>query len=264
MKLVDKLLNSSDPSFKHVGFTYEANKELIEQLLSNYAIEMAGMDSVVKAIENIESNRIKKSILNRLGDFNTSSRFSIQCNDRDSFITDQELIDSFKFSLTYKYWVCILERLNVQNLLPLRKTISSISVYYSAYVQEDHKEFNLDNIKELLSIFQNDLYKENEMLEFYAEMSSTYEVKYEEMKSGELKILNCSHDTFDNFKAIFVDLISAVLYKYDPEWYLNNSGTVKYRNTDVKGISWTNFKNSKHILTLDKPTADLFKKYYSI
>lgn len=263
MELHQKLLNSFDYNFKPQGFSYEANKELIEQLLANFAIEIADINAVAATVSGLVSERIKFSILNRLGDYCTDGRFTIQCAERNQSDKPEELIASFKHSLAYKYWHTLSNRLGTSNLDPFRNAPKK-EPFLTLYVQEEHYEFNLENVKKFLSLYSENLYNVETLKAECNRVFLDYGVELETLNNGDVKLKMFSGDIYNNFKFEIADLINGALYFTDEEWYLNDQGKMKTGNTDIKGVAWTKFKKSNHVLTMRKDIGDKFEKFYGI
>lgn len=264
MELVKSLLNSFSHVTEHHGFSFEANQTLFEEMLSNFAIEKADMEQVVASLKELKSERIKMSVLRRLGDLSTSDRFTIQCLERndEEFQTEEDFIAHFMRSLDYKYWHTLFNRLNIRNVLPINDG-PDLKGYLTLYISEDPIAFNLEGIKKFLSIFENlyDAEKEKEKLE---KLIENYEVVLEPQKNGTTKLKILSRDRYKVFGFDIADRIAAALYLTGAEWYLNKNGEPKTKQTDIKGVEWMSFKNSNHILTMDKDTSDAFRKAYGL
>lgn len=263
MELVQSLLNSHVNITEHNGFSFDANQVLIEQLLANFKIERADLESMVESINGMASERIKSSLLNRLGDFTTSGRFAIQCLDRDQFTSNDEYIANLYRSLDYKYWHTLFNRLNIHSVIPFNDS-PKLDEYLTLYTSENPIDFNLEEIQKLLLVISDDLFNAKTLKVQFRNIVENYKLVFERMKNGDLKILMKGTDHFKCFKNEISDLIAGALYFNDTEWYLNSKQLPKNVQTDLKGVEWTKFKNSNHILTLNKTTADIFLNFYGI
>lgn len=263
MKLFEDLLISHVETNAHQGFSFEANQVLIEQLLSNYRIERAEMESIVDAINNVKSARIKNSLWVQLGDFTTNGRFSIQDADREQITPHEELISGFLRSLDCKYWHTLFNRLNISAIKPIYDA-PDFEGYLTIYTDRVVNAFNLFECKKLLNIIQNELFdREAQQLKFKS-IQSNYSLEFVVQKDGGLKLYRNTSDLYGIFTREISAAIASALYFNDETWYLNSNNDRKREPADLKGIQWMKFKNSKHILSMDKTTADIFIKFYGI
>lgn len=262
MELIQNLLSSYVRPTKVDAITIEANQTLVDQLLSNFAIEHADMAQVLATIMAVKSERVKLSMLNRLGEYSTSDRFALTDIDRELLNTDEEKSKNFFIALDNKYWYTLFNRINVLNLIPSHDA-PNLKPYLTHYIDENPIAFNLENIKGLFHLMAN-LYDADVEKQRLTQLFSNFETTFSQSSDGEVKLKLIGSDIYKTYKTEIADRIGSALYFNDPKWFLNNKDEAKQLPSDLRGVEWMKFKNSNHVLTMTPETWTAFSSFYGL
>jgi hypothetical protein len=240
------------------SLSYEANKNLVEQLLANYAVELQDLTNVMVAVENVKSPRIRSNLLAHLTNTFVSDSLRITYQDFDMY-SEKYLAQFFQF-LNASYWGTLLSALNVNRLFLSEQLGPHTYCLTTKYIDENPKEFNAQNITEFFDTINNMVDAEKVKADF-KHFVETESLSFEFLKNGKMKM------TTDWISPLLMQKLNPYLfsafYMMDKEWFMVSPNMHKPFAESFKGVVIN--KNSRTlILTMEKEQADMFAEFYDI
>lgn len=116
-------------------------------LMANHRIESADLQNVMTAIQNCKSHVVRNVLLNQLGAITNITR-SYRIN-MDISNPVEDLVKQAHQILDIEYWGALAELLKTRFILPYQSQRIA-KKYLNAYINEEHYQFNQENINKLI------------------------------------------------------------------------------------------------------------------
>lgn len=240
------------------SLSYEANENLVNQLLANFAVEFKDLADVLTAIESVKSPRIRANLLAHITATSVNSAFSISYIDFNEPKEEYQR-QLFQF-LSASYWGTLLSALNVDRLFPSDVLRPHTYCLTTKYLDEKPKPFTAENIIEFFNTINNIVDVEQVKTDFNKLVDSE-NLSFEFLKNGKMK-MTTDWISPQLMRKLNPYLFSA-FYVMDKEWFMVSPNVHKPFPETFKGVEVN--KNSRTlILTMEKEQANMFAEFYGI